>query len=190
MINKFSWVFLLAGTIVMIYVMTITGKTLKTPDTPLGILNLEFSYNTAQVDKILVAWSVKKNNGSVIDNARRNTYFDFLFILFYSALLFISCKLLMNRIQANLKLKKACNIVSKAALAAGLLDIFENIGMLESMGGNVSGSIAIITTICAILKWILVIIVILFLFLAFCIYSSSHRYNILPAKKINKNLRY
>ena len=49
--------FFLIGTLAMMIVMTKTGSTLKTPATPMGILNLEFAYNTTKTAAIINAWA-------------------------------------------------------------------------------------------------------------------------------------
>ena len=56
MIKKINGIFIIAGTLIMIYVMAVSGKSLKTAETPLGILNLEFAYNKAKTDVIMNAW--------------------------------------------------------------------------------------------------------------------------------------
>ena len=43
--KKLIWIFLAAATLVMIYVMKVSGEDLKTSTTKEGILNLEFAYN-------------------------------------------------------------------------------------------------------------------------------------------------
>jgi hypothetical protein len=45
--------FFLLGTIAMMLVMTKTGAILKTPEAPMGILNLEFAYSTAKTTPII-----------------------------------------------------------------------------------------------------------------------------------------
>ena len=162
MFNKITWIILFAGTLAMVYVMRETGKTLKTGTTPKGILDLEFAHNSEKVEAVLNAWSVKGDTGSAIDDAKRNTYFDFIFLLFYSSFLYCSC-ILLGRSGSIPTIKKLSVFFAIAALLAGLLDIMENIGMLQSLDGKVSDSIAIFTTFCAGIKWTLVILVILFL---------------------------
>jgi len=158
----------------MMYVMMMTGKTLKTEITPLGILDLEFTHYGVRAEKILIAWSAQGDTGSIINDAKRNTYLDFIFLLFYSSFLFCSCKLMVKKGVATYK--KIANLFAYASLAAGFLDILENIGMLKILNGSVSGSITFFTTACAILKWTLVILVILFLLIGLIV-------KLLPRKK-------
>ncbi|HMK05073.1 MAG TPA: hypothetical protein VK489_12805 [Ferruginibacter sp.] len=148
--------FFLLGSLLMIYIMMKTGATLKTPATPLGILNLEFAYKESKATAVINAWIPSGN----INAARVNTYWDFVFLFFYSFFLFFACK----QIAANLKgtVAKAGNLVAKAALLAGFLDILENAGMLYTLSGTVSDSIAFLTTFISVIKWILAVIAVLY----------------------------
>ena len=80
--RKFFFPFIAIGSLVMVMVMSKTGATLKTPATPLGILNLEFAYNSAKADTILNAW---QPDGKIdnIEVAKFNTLLDFIFLFFY-----------------------------------------------------------------------------------------------------------
>ena len=149
----------LIGTIAMMVVMLKTGATLKTAETPLGILDLEFAYNTTKTSAIINAWAPT----TALDNivvAKINTYWDFLFLFFYAGFLFMACK----KIAANINgpVAKAGNIIAKAALLAGFLDIIENAGMLLTLNNNGSSAIAFCTTFISIIKWGLAIIAVLY----------------------------
>jgi hypothetical protein len=92
--------FLFVGTMCMIFVMGKTGATLKTIETPKGILDLEFAYNKTKVTSIINAWSPN----AIVDNineAKINTYLDFIFLTFYASFLFFGCE----RIAENNKSK-------------------------------------------------------------------------------------
>ncbi len=137
---------LFIGTLLMIVVMTKSGATLKTPATPNGILNLEFAYNTAKTTTVLNAW-VPNNN---ISAAKNNTYYDFVFLLFYSLFLFLTAKKI-----AQIKNNKVGLLIAKGALIAGMLDVLENAGMLYTLSGNAAESVALCTTIFSVIKWAL-----------------------------------
>ncbi len=147
------------GTIVMIVVMAKTGATLKTAATPHGILDLEFAYDTAKTSVVLNAWAPATDLDNIAA-AKTNTYFDFLFLFFYSIFLFLACR----RIAQNVKgpVGKAGNAIATGAMLAGLLDILENMGMLIALGGHISGTIAFLTTFFSVLKWALAIIAVLY----------------------------
>jgi hypothetical protein len=144
--KKYSLLFLFIGTMLMIYVMATTGATLKTPATPNGILDLEFAYNTSKTTTVVNAWAPNNN----IAAAKKNTYYDFIFLLFYSVFLFLMAKKI-----AAIKNSKAGLLIAKGALVAGVLDIFENAGMLYTLSGNASESISLCTTVFSVIKWLL-----------------------------------
>ena len=142
------------GTIVMMVVMARTGAPLKTTDTPLGILDLEFAYNTARVNKVIRAWMPASTESfGKIETAKWNTYLDFIFLFFYAGFLSLACK----RIAQNIKgpVAKAGGFIAAGALLAGFLDVLENIGMLMALSGSITTGIAFLTTFFSIIKWIL-----------------------------------
>ncbi len=112
--------FLLACTIFFFMQMRPTGKRLRTPETRLGILNLEFAYDNDQTTKVLNAW---KSDGKIVD-ATTNTYIDFGLLFFYSLFLFFCCRNLSNIFSG--KIRSFGRWLSKAALVAGALDVIEN----------------------------------------------------------------
>jgi hypothetical protein len=129
-------------------VMTKTGAPLKTPDTPKGILDLEFAYNTSKAAIVTTAWA-----GATIGAAKTNTYLDFIFLLFYSLFLFFASDKIARIIKS-----KAGTLIANGALYAGLLDVVENAGMLMTLSGNTSGTTTFLTTACAVIKWALALL--------------------------------
>jgi hypothetical protein len=72
-------------------------------------------------------------------------------------LLFFTCDKIGRITKSKLGISMA-----NGAIWAGLLDIVENAGMLMTLSGNGSGTVAFITSFCAIIKWGLVIAVVLY----------------------------
>lgn len=144
------------GTIAMIYVMVKTGSGLKNSITPSGIIDLEFAYNTTKTNTVINSW--KQNDK--INDAIKNTYWDFVFLFFYSGFLFFACK----RIACFTKgpVAKAGNLFARGALLAGCFDVLENIGMLLTLHNSGSAVTAFFTTFFSVLKWILVTIAVLY----------------------------
>lgn len=139
--------------------MSKTGAPLKTPDTSMGILNLEFANTAEKADAVVHAWST----GIHADNitiAKNNTYWDFLFLFFYSGFLFVACR----KIAANISgpVAKAGYLIAAGALLAGFLDILENAGMLLTLSGQGSSVIAFATSTVSIIKWTLALIAVLY----------------------------
>ena len=152
--------FFLIGTLAMMIIMAKTGSTLKTPATPMGILNLEFAYNTTKTATIINAWAPTNEINNILA-AIYNTFYDFLFLFFYAGFLFLAC----SKIAANLKgyAAKAGQLIASGALLSGLLDVFENTGMLITLHGHSSATVAFLTVFFSIIKWGLVIIAVLYL---------------------------
>ena len=140
----------------MAYVMAESGKTLKTPETPLGIINPEFAHNSKKVNEVLVAWTFPgTNNIDNISAAIQNTWFDFIFLFFYSLFLFYACSSISTAFSGLLH--KAGKLMAAGSLYAGLFDIAENAGMLISLNGYTSNLIAFLTVSFSAIKWILVL---------------------------------
>ena len=155
--KKYPLLFLLIGTAIMIVVMAKNGASLKTPATPKGILDLEFAYNSAKTTVVINAWAPN----SSIDNigaAKNNTYYDFIFLFFYALFLFFTCKKIAHINNSIIGL-----LIAKGALAAGVLDVFENAGMLITLSGKSSDNIAMLTTTIAVIKWALAIAAVIYL---------------------------
>ena len=140
--------------------MSKTSATLKTPATPLGILNLEFAYNSAKADIVLNAWQPKEKYNN-IEVAKFNTWLDFIFLFFYSLFLYKACKILSGTY--NGALQKTGLILANGAILAGLLDIMENAGMLFTLQGTINNSILLLTTIVSIIKWLLALAAVAYL---------------------------
>lgn len=155
--KKFSILILLPGTIVMIFIMVMTGKPLNTRETPCGILNLELASTKHQVQLVIASWRKKSSiNNDFVQAAKINTWFDFAFLFFYSLLLFAFCSSL-SRLVANKLMASVLSFFAAVALVAGGLDIVENIGMLLSLSGIITQSITLITFLASIIKWALVL---------------------------------
>jgi hypothetical protein len=161
--------FLFVGTMLMIFIMGKTGATLKTLDTPRGILDLEFANNKTKVTSIINAWSPN----AIVDNiskAKTNTYLDFIFLTFYASFLFFACKKIVE-----INVNKIGLLIAKGALLAGTLDIVENIGLLVSLTGYSSNTVSSITAICASLKWILVFVAVLYVLIGILQFAFRKR---------------
>ncbi|MCP9750652.1 hypothetical protein EGI32_06675 [Ferruginibacter sp. HRS2-29] len=180
------------GTLVMVVVMSITGKPLKTPETPSGIIALELAGNKAEVEEVLTAWgfpffanpegrargfrsmaAVFGHTGAKIKAAKQNTYYDFIFILFYTALFYMLCKATVRWLNNQGHTTFLGTFLSKAVIVSAFLDVIENTGMLLSLSGNISDGSAAITFIASIIKWSIVAITILYL-LIFGIYFGIY----------------
>jgi hypothetical protein len=143
------------GLIFMLFIMLKTGNILKTPQTPTGILNVEFAHDTADIKRILKSWTLVKNGGkSAVEAAKTHTYWDFAFIFFYAGFFFYGNTLLSEKFRG--RFIKICEWASVAALFAGFFDCCENCLILTSLAGKFTPFIVSLTKIFAILKFTLI----------------------------------
>lgn len=163
--NKLLIPFFILGTIAMILVMGKTGKPLKTPSTPAGIVNLEFAYNKKKVDSVFKAWEINTPS-SKINVAKTNTYWDFLFIFFYAGLLYLASKKLSGIYRTGTGFEKAGKRIAVLALNAGLLDVIENGCMLQLLNGNMQNWLATTATVCASVKFTFLFIAVMYVFVS------------------------
>jgi hypothetical protein len=148
--------FFLIGTIAMMFVMVKTGATLKTTAAPMGILDLEFAYNTNKTTPIIGSWAATGN----IAAAKTNTYWDFLFLFFYAGFLFLACKKVAAKISGPVA--GPGKFIAWGAILAGFLDVLENAGMLLTLNNHGSSTIAFCTGFSAVIKWGLALIAVLY----------------------------
>ncbi len=157
--QKYSILFFLIGSLTMAVIVTMQGESLKTKDTPLGVLNLELAFNSANTATVLNAWAPNTS----VDNiavAKKNTWLDFIFIFFYPIFLFLASKAISRSFGGWFG--RAGKLVAKAAILAGLLDVIENTGMLLSLSGKGSAAIVLCTSVCSSIKWTLALLAVLY----------------------------
>jgi hypothetical protein len=146
----------------MMVIMAKTGGPLKTAATTSGILNLEFANTKQKVEDVLTAWKLASHTRlDVIASAKLNTGFDFIFLIFYSFFLYCCCKQLSLLLPPKNVMAAWLSKAAPAALLAGILDLIENFGMLRSLSGNVSETVAQATSLAAIIKWLLVVFIVM-----------------------------
>ncbi|TAH10311.1 MAG: hypothetical protein EAZ12_05005 [Sphingobacteriia bacterium] len=133
------------------------GAPLKTAITPGGILNLEFANSPAKLMEVLNAWD--------LSIAKQNIWIDFLFIPSYVLLFSMIAAICSNKWQ-NMLLFRTGTLLAKAAFAAGILDIAENLLMLQSIAGNYTPSSLWLTYYCAGVKFFILLIIGLYIILS------------------------
>ncbi len=162
--KKIRLLLLLAGTIAMMLIVQQTGKELKTPVTPKGILNLEFAYDTIKTRAITMAWSpINAQGQDLITVAKKNTWYDFGFLFFYSLFLYCLCYMLAKQLPRS---KRIGRLLGRGAILAGVLDTLENTGMLITLDSTHENSIATATTFFAAVKWMLALLAVLYVLIA------------------------
>jgi hypothetical protein len=130
-----AWVGMIAIFLVMRYYMqAFNDANLQ------GIIPLEFA-NPDDGMKILGSWQKTQSPrlGNVLEVGKLVTYYDFLFLLFYSTVLAFLSAGRRNREQSPV-LKRLLHVNIFLAILAGLLDVAENLVLLHNMNHFQSGS--------------------------------------------------
>jgi len=136
---------LLAGTIAMTIVLGSHGAPLKTTG-GYKIGALELAPNSGRASKIVDSW----RDHNLLDLAREDIRFDYAFIALYTATLALTC--FFGTIVWSGWLARAGAVLGWAMFVAGLMDVFENLGMLAEIGGNYSIAPVVFTV--SSIKWI------------------------------------
>lgn len=156
--QKIKLLIAVIGTIIMMFIMTTTGAPLKTSNTPMGILNLEFAHQQQQVEVILKAWEPKAQH-NLIQVAKTNTYWDFLYLICYGFLLYYSCRILHEKLPNYGKIGL---LFSRFAILAAVLDVVENGFMLGILNESYTALGLKIMVTASIIKWAIAVIVVLY----------------------------
>ncbi|HAN66477.1 MAG TPA: hypothetical protein DCQ34_09600 [Chitinophagaceae bacterium] len=160
------WYLALALTLAMMILLLENGKTLVSAYTPLGIVNLEMARSKSSVRNILNIWSTPNGHNENVDNikvARQNIYWDFVFIFCYTAFFILSVWHVKSWFHKRSFLASVSPLVISFCIITGVLDVLENIGMLVSLHRYIQTWVIYSTFICALLKWMLVGLILLYL---------------------------
>lgn len=109
-----------------------SGKCLETPSAPYGIVSLELAWADEEAQKLKTEWSeyTCKNNIPVVEQAKVNILWDFLFLIGYPLFLIVLVVLLGDYQRAGAT-SMLTPIGFYLAMAAGVLDGIENLFMLQ-----------------------------------------------------------
>lgn len=150
----------LAASIAIFFILRWQGKTLVTEKSPLGIISFEL------LNKQTVANELIQDIGKT--PLRINIAIDFVFIIAYGFLFFLSCKALMNHFRSA-GMKKMGFIFMELGVLVGVLDLCENITMLITIADYGSQISVDITRWLAIAKFMIAALVVLYLITSFVV---------------------
>ncbi|MBL7759586.1 MAG: hypothetical protein JNK08_02715 [Sediminibacterium sp.] len=152
--------------LVVIVLMRLQGAGLTGPNTPRGILDLEFANSPARLTTVLAAWEQA--------TVTCNIWIDFLFIPTYVLLLSLSVAAVAAKRNKGL-LRSAGTLLQRAAFVAGILDISENLLMLQSIAGNYTPDSLWLTYYCAIIKFGIVFCILFYLLISIPIIFKKNK---------------
>lgn len=135
--------------VAMIVVMRWQGSDLVTPQSPKGIIDLEFAKTPEKLQQLQFFW----NHGSVL----QQIYLDFLFIIAYAWFLVTACKAANNN---------KSKLFSSLAISAAAFDLLENFLMILVWNERFSASIMQVVFYVAAIKFLLIAFVIGYLILS------------------------
>lgn len=166
---KKKWLISLVFLIVMILVMRYQGKSLVTPASPLGILDLEFARTAEKLQQLKLFWNPQ--------DLSINIYLDFLFIIAYVWFL----AMVSTEISRRSGWERAGKWATSLAIAAGLFDVLENFLMIMIYQGRFDTSLLNLVFVLAVLKFALALAVIFFILAAIpFILAKKHRRSKIP----------
>ena len=130
------------------------------------ILELEFAWTAERADEVLA--------GADLDAVNATTLWDFVFLVLYSAALFLG-SLWASEVFAGDRLRRAGRWIAFGAVYAGILDVIENLAMLSYVNGwsEFSGWLAI-AGVMAIPKFLLVFVAIVYVMMGI-VTAIAHR---------------
>lgn len=137
-------------TVAVAYGINRQGKPLTTDKLPNGIVEIEVPWSTERASEVVASWEGK----GLLGIARKQVYYDFLFLVLYPLALSILCAWLGGSVPVKLSLLGI--LVSWGVLLAGPLDAIENIAILRMLGGSLETPVPQIATIAATIKFTLV----------------------------------
>jgi hypothetical protein len=124
--------------VVMFITMRWQGVDLITPQSPKGILDLEFAKTAQRFHQLQLFW----NHETVL----QNIYLDFLFIMAYTWFLVTACKTVNNT---------KSNLFSGLAISAGAFDVLENFLMILIWNGRFEPALLQVVYYAATIKFLL-----------------------------------
>lgn len=150
MTNRKIIFFFFGATAFFMLLLQIQGRHLITPQSPLGILSLEFSYTVSHAQTIVNHW-----NPALQGAFKINMLLDFLFIPFYGLFLYSACGYFSVHYLAHWAQRLGV-LLAFGSLMAMVFDVTENIAMIFSMFVATSSISTALTATMATLKFTLI----------------------------------
>jgi hypothetical protein len=140
-------------TLAMGYILSIQGAQLQNQHAPHRVVSLELAWTGKNAQEVVDSWKA----GRLKRAAYRHVALDFIFIAGYTALLIVialSAQRAANGAGSTF-LVWAAGWATYGALAAGVFDVLENIGLLAMLTGWINTPVAFITALFASAKFLL-----------------------------------
>ena len=149
----FFWL-LLGLAVLLMVVFWVTGAPLTTDAAPYGIVSFELAGSVENAKAILESWDTEAKI-----RAAFSLGFDFLFMVVYASTIAFGCGLASRVLRrSNWPLANGGNVLAWGVLLAAFFDVIENMALLSMMFGPVISPWPEIAYGCAVIKFILVFV--------------------------------
>ena len=147
-----TWAFLATLSLVLMVQLRGIDGDLRLPDVPNGIVSYELAWTGTRAATVIVAW----RSAGVIEQAKVSLGVDFAFLLAYPLMFAVGAALLVRRTPAG-RFDRVGQMLSRAVLCCIPLDATENVLLWRMLDHGTSSLLAHIATVCAVIKFALVI---------------------------------
>ena len=148
-----TWGFFATLSLILMLQLRALDSDLRLPDTPRGIIGYELAWSGARADSIITVW--KRND--VTETAKVSLGIDFVFLIAYPLMLFTGARLL--RREPMHTFDRLGRWLGRGVLACIPLDATENVLLWRMIDDGGSDGLMHLATVCAALKFLLVILV-------------------------------
>lgn len=132
------------------------NETLTSAEPGYDIIDFELAFTQEKAGEILETWGLELQ-----EEARKSLYIDFAYLLAYA--LFLSSLTLLVTRSVNGTIQRTGMVTARMPVAAALLDIAENVLLLHVINTSaLSGAAVMSAGVCAVIKFVLVGIVVVF----------------------------
>jgi hypothetical protein len=151
-VRQISFLPLFISTLLVMVVLNLVGAPLTTSIAPAGIVSYELAGSVEKTTAIINSWDLYAQL-----HAAFSLGLDFLFILLYVLTIIFACSWAGERISvAYWPMARSAKIVGAGVLVAGISDIVENANLIKLLFGPISAPYPQIAAICAVIKFLLV----------------------------------
>jgi hypothetical protein len=169
--QKRVFVLVLILTLTLLISLQALGSPLKTSAAPAGIVSFEFAGTIDLAREIVDSWGTK---GRVF--AGLNLGLDFLFLVSYTMCIGLGCVLLARSVSDHSRILHSIGmILAWGQVGAGLLDSLENYALIRVLLGTELAHWPVVARWCAIPKFLLVALGLVFILLAAVLVVTKRR---------------
>ena len=143
----------------LLMVLNMLDKPLKTASAPMGILSFELAHDFSNTQKILASWDFPAKYSAAL-----SLYIDYLFLVIYSLFFAFSAFKIAGRLsEMKLRAAKIGVYIGWLQIVAGFFDALENYCLIKLLFGSQNEIFSIFASYFATLKFSILIIGIVYI---------------------------